>query len=197
VGPPYDPNKWYGQCGRWESIYRAAGSPTVFAECFTASESPTTGPSFYVCDRSNQRVQGFFTLEGELPGPQVLHQQGPYDPKHRHRPPVRQTRRESRTRVLKSAETAVRDQRSQPDPHPRFLYVLDGAISDLILNAQVARNRRPHSATVVGASPAQFSYIMSRPWPNPDSHNNFYTAEINENSRVQKSCSRNDVDAAK
>jgi hypothetical protein len=84
--------------------------------------------------------------------------------------------------VLKSPESASRVAFSK-DPEQRFLYVLDRRHQRILILIRKTLEMVGAFGDGVGDQSGQFYILHDMA---ADSHGNVYTAEINENSRVQK-----------
>jgi DNA-binding beta-propeller fold protein YncE len=134
----------------------------------------------YVCDRENQRVQ-VFTLDGKYLT-QVFISRGTLPESTASGTLFGRPRKQVEDGVLRSHESPSRTTFS-PDAQQRFLYVLDRRQQKIAILERKTLNIVGYFGGGIGEGPGQF-YIMHD--MATDSHGNFYTAEINQNSRVQK-----------
>jgi DNA-binding beta-propeller fold protein YncE len=134
----------------------------------------------YVCDRRNQRVQ-VFTLDGKYLQ-QVFISRGRMNLSSVTGTLFGKSRKEVVDGVLKSPESASRVAFS-PDPQQRFLYVIDRRHQRILILVRKTLEMVGSFGDGVGNAPGQFYILHDMA---ADSHGNVYTAEINENSRVQK-----------
>jgi hypothetical protein len=134
----------------------------------------------YVCYRRNKRVQ-VFTLDGKYVS-QVFISRGEMAPSTATGTLFGYPRKEVEDKVLKSPEAASRTTFS-PDPQQRFLYVLDRRHQRILILDRKTLEILGSFGGGVGDQPGQFYILHDMA---TDSHGNFYTAEINQNSRAQK-----------
>jgi DNA-binding beta-propeller fold protein YncE len=134
----------------------------------------------YVCDRENQRVQ-VFTLEGKFLD-QVFVSRGKMPESTATGMLFGKTRKEVEDSVFSSHEAPSRTAFS-PDAQQRFLYVLDRRQQKIAIMERKTLKIVGYFGDGVGEDPGQF-YVMHD--MATDSHGNFYTGEINQNSRPQK-----------
>jgi hypothetical protein len=134
----------------------------------------------YVCDRSNQRIQ-VFTISGKYLA-QVFVSRGPMAPSTVTGTLFGKPRNQVEDQVLKFPETASRTAFS-PDPQQRFLYVIDRRHQRILILNRKTLEMIGSFGDGPGTEPGQFYILHDMA---SDSHGNVYTAEINQNSRVQK-----------
>jgi DNA-binding beta-propeller fold protein YncE len=134
----------------------------------------------YVCDRYNYRVQ-VFTLAGKYLA-QVFVSRGKMEPSTATGTLFGKPRNEVENQVLKSSEAPSRTTFS-PDPEQRYLYVLDRRHQRILILDRKTLEMLGWFGDGPGSEPGQFYILHDMA---TDSHGNFYTAEINQNSRVQK-----------
>jgi DNA-binding beta-propeller fold protein YncE len=191
---PSDPEKWNIPTG-WHGIVGhdpgfasdeleggdgldAEQGPQQFANVHSVRVS--NDGLVYVCDRSNQRVQ-VFTLDGKYVT-QVFVSRGKMVASRETGALFGKPRSDIVNGVLKAPESASRTTFS-PDPQQRFLYVLDRRHQRILILIRKTLEMVGTFGGGVGEQPGQFYILHDMA---TDSHGNFYTAEINENSRVQK-----------
>jgi DNA-binding beta-propeller fold protein YncE len=134
----------------------------------------------YVCDRQNQRVQ-VFTLDGKYLR-QVFISRGKMPLSTATGMLFGKPRKEVEDEVLKSSQAPSRTTFS-PDAEQRFLYVLDRRHQQIAILDRRTLDMLGAFGGGVGDQPGQFYILHDMA---TDSKGNFYTAEINQNSRVQK-----------
>jgi len=128
----------------------------------------------------NKRVQ-VFTLDGKYVS-QVFVSRGKMAPSTATGTLFGYPRKEVEDKVLKSPEAASRTTFS-PDPQQRFLYVLDRRHQRILILDRKTLEILGSFGGGVGDQPGQFYILHDMA---TDSHGNFYTTEINQNSRAQK-----------
>ena len=134
----------------------------------------------YVCDRENQRVQ-VFTLEGKFLS-QVFISRGQMPESTATGMLFGQERKAVENSVLRSHEAPSRTTFS-PDAEQKFLYVLDRRQQKIAILERKTLRIVGYFGGGVGQDAGQFYVLHDMA---TDSHGNFYTAEINQNSRAQK-----------
>jgi hypothetical protein len=134
----------------------------------------------YVCDRRNQRIQ-VFTLEGKYVA-QVFISRGKMALSSATGTLFGKPRKDVVDDCLKNSSTASRTAFS-PDPQQRFLYVIDRRRERILILIRKTFEMVGSFGYGVGDQPGEFYILHDMA---ADSHGNVYTAEINENSRVQK-----------
>lgn len=190
---PTDPGKWDVPAG-WKSIGRdrtfspddqegketldAEQGPQQFANVHSARIS--NDGLVYVCDRANQRMQ-VFTIEGKYVG-QIFISRGHMAPSEATGTLFGKPRKEVVDQVLQNRESPSRTAFS-PDPQQRFLYVIDRRHQRILILDRKSLEILGSFGDGVGDAPGQFYILHDMA---ADSHGNVYTAEIDENSRVQK-----------
>lgn len=190
---PTDPEKWDVPAG-WKSIGRdrtfsaddlegketldGEQGPQQFSNVHSARIS--NDGLVYVCDRANQRLQ-VFTIEGKYMG-QIFISRGHMAPSDATGTLFGKPRKEVVDQVLKNRESPSRTAFS-PDPEQRFLYVIDRRHQRILILDRKSLEILGSFGDGVGDAPGQFYILHDMA---SDSHGNVYTAEIDENSRVQK-----------
>ena len=190
---PTDPEKWDIPPG-WKSIGRdrtyssddlegqetldGEQGPQQFSNVHSARIS--NDGLVYVCDRANQRLQ-VFTIEGKYVG-QVFISRGHMALSNATGSLFGKPRKEIVDQVLKNRESPSRTAFS-PDPEQRFLYVIDRRHQRILILDRKSLQVLGSFGDGVGDAPGQFYILHDMA---ADSHGNIYTAEIDENSRVQK-----------
>ncbi len=190
---PTDPEKWDVPRG-WKSIGRdrfyspddLEGQPTLDGEQgpqqFSNVHSARISKDglVYVCDRANQRLQ-VFTINGKFVG-QIFISRGHMAPSDATGTLFGKPRKDVIDDVLKNREAPSRTAFS-PDPEQKFLYVIDRRHQRILILDRKSLEVLGSFGDGVGDAPGQFYILHDMA---ADSHGNVYTAEIDQNSRVQK-----------
>jgi DNA-binding beta-propeller fold protein YncE len=190
---PTDPEKWDVPAG-WKSIGRdrtfasddlegketldGEQGPQQFANVHSARIS--SDGLVYVCDRANQRLQ-VFTIEGKYLA-QIFISRGHMALSDAPGTLFGKPRKDVVNLVLKNRESPSRTAFS-PDPEQRFLYVIDRRHQRILILDRKSLEVLGSFGDGVGDASGQFYILHDMA---ADSHGNVYTAEIDENSRVQK-----------